>query len=169
LDSNGFRPELLGETFVRCLLKKSEELDQEVVELTEKVESLEKELKELKKLPKRPKLKPSKLDENPTDKSKGKTGCQTGKRNKKETLEIHETEEIKIKGLSEDWQLIGHQRHVRQDFIVRANNIEYLLQICKNRQGEKRVAKLPVHLQNTHFGGTSKAFIIHQYFECGVT
>jgi len=169
MDSHGFRRSLLEEPFVRYLLEKLAGSDQKVLELTKKVETLEKELKELKKLPKKPNLKPSKLDETPTDKPKGKTGRQTGKRNKKETLEIHQIKEIKIEGLSEDWHLIGHQSHVRQDFIVCANNIEYLLEIWVNEQGEKQVATLPIHLQNTHFGGTLKAFIIHQYFECGVT
>ena len=169
MDSEGFRPDLMEEPYVRYLLNKLEESDQKVSELIKKVETLEKELKELKKLPKRPKLKPSKLDDDRTDKPKGKTGRQTGKRNKKETLKIHETKEIKLEGLSEDWRLIGHQKHVRQDFIVRANNIEYLLEIWENSQGKKQIATLPIHLQNTHFGGTLKAFILHQYFECGVT
>ena len=169
MDSHGFRPELLGEQFVRHLLNRLDESDRKVVELTKKVETLESELKNLKKLPKKPNLKPSKLDQDPTKKPKEKGGRQTGKRKKKETLEIHDTQEIKIEGLSEDWRLIGHQKHVRQDFIVRANNIEYLLEVWENSQGEKQVAQLPRHLQNTHFGGTLKAFIIHQYFECGVT
>ena len=159
----------MGEPFVQHLLKRLGESDQKVTELINKVERLEDELKSLKKLPKRPNLKASKLDEDRTNKPKEKRGRQTGKRKKKESLEIHEVKEIKIEGLSEDWRLIGHEKHVRQDFIVQANNIEYVLEIWENPEGEKRVAKLPVHLQHTHFGGTLKAFIIHQYFECGVT
>ena len=165
---HGFRSELLGEPFVQYLLNKLAESDQKIAELTKKVEGLEAELKVIKKLPKKPKLKPSKLDQDP-NKSKSKGGRQTGKRNKKETLEIHQTEEIKVTGLGPEWRLIGHERHIRQDFIVRANNIEYLLEIREGPQGQKRVAQLPLHLQNTHFGGSLKAFIIHQYYECGVT
>ena len=68
MDSYGLQARAIGEPFVRYLLKKLDESDQKISELTKKVEVLENELKGLKKLPKRPKLKPSKLDENPTNK-----------------------------------------------------------------------------------------------------
>ena len=58
-------------------------------------------------------------------KRKGKVSRKRGKRKKKATLRIHQTKEIKIEALPEDWRLIGHEKHVRQDLIVQANNIEY--------------------------------------------
>ncbi len=122
----------------------------------------------MKKLPKKPTIKASQLDKNP-NKNKGKGSRTSGKRNKKSSLKIHETKEIKITGLGEGWKLIGHQKHIRQDIIIRANNIEYKLEKWKGPKGEIRIAELPIHLQNTHFGPRLKAFILHQYYECGVT
>jgi hypothetical protein len=153
---------------VQFILAKLEESERRVISLSQKVEELEKELRRIKKLPPKPKLKPSTLDKD-IKKSISNKSRQTGKRNKKETLEIHETKKIKLTGLPLGWKLVGYESRVRQDLIIRANNIEYLLEIWKNSNGEKRVASLPQHLQNTHFGATLKAFIIHQYYECGVT
>lgn len=158
----------MEEQFVQYLLNKLDDNDRQIWALTQRVEQLEAELRKVKKLPKKPDIKPSKLDEDP-NKSKWIGGCQTGKRKKKETLKIHETKKIKITGLSKEWELIGYEKQVRQDFIVRANNIEYLLEKWRGPNGEIKVATLPLHLQNTHFGPILKSFIIHQYYECGVT
>ena len=168
MDHHGFRPELLKEPFVQYLLEKLDESDRQISLLTLRVEELAAELRKKKKLPKKPGIKPSKLDEDP-DKTTPKENRKTGKRKKKASLEIHETRKIKVAGLSEDWKFIGYENHIRQDFIVQANNVQYLLEKWRGPKGEICIAELPAHLQNTHFGPILKAFIIHQYYECGVT
>ena len=144
-------------------------LHDNVVALSEKVEELESELRKKKKLPKKPKIRPSNLDKQRDGKKTKRKGRTTGKRKKKENLEIHETKKIKVKGLSEGWKLVGHEKHIRQDIKIQAHNVEYKLEKWKSPTGQIVVAELPPHLQNTHFGATLKTHIIYQYFECGVT
>jgi hypothetical protein len=170
-DQHGFRPELMNERFVCYILKRLDESEQEIDALKKSVESLKAELREKNKLPKKPILKASKLDNDPNNKEeeKKKKSRTTGKRNKKGSLNIHEIKEIKIEGLSKDWKLIGYKKQIRQDIIVQAYNVEYRLEKWKSTNGEIQIAQMPKHLQNTHFGSTLKSFIIHQYYECGVT
>ena len=168
MDHYGFRPELLREPFVQFLLSKLDESEQQIARLAHKVEELEDEIRRIKKLPKRPRIRPSNLDKD-TNKSEPNKRGNTAKRKKKENLEIHETKKIRLTGIAPGWKLIGYESRVRQDFIVRANNVEYQLEKWKGPDGEIRVAKLPEHLQSTHFGATLKSYIIHQYYECGVT
>ena len=93
-------------------------LHDNVVALSEKVEELESELRKKKKLPKKPKIRPSNLDKQRDGKKTKRKGRTTGKRKKKENLEIHETKKIKVKGLSEGWKLVGHEKHIRQDIKI---------------------------------------------------
>jgi hypothetical protein len=158
----------LEEPYVQFLHEQLNKCLGQIEKLSNKVEELEGEIRKLKKLPKKPAIKPSNLDKDSNkNKPKGKRGA--GKRKKKASLEIHEVKKIKITGLGQGWKRIGHQRQIRQDIIIRANNVEYLLEKWRGPNGEIQIAKLPDHLQNTHFGSTLKAYIIHQYYECGVT
>ncbi len=133
----------------------------------------EAEIRRLKELPKKPKLKASRLDAPPADKSTNKEKKKRGgssKRHKKSTLKIDNTQQIKAADVPSDWRLKGYKSCIIQDLIIRSNNIEYQLEIWQSPDGGQRMtAQLPPHLQNTHFGPTLKAYIIHQYNECGVT
>ena len=162
-NNDGFRKELLDEPFVLFLLEK-------VSLLSDEVEELKAEVRRLKKLPKKPNIKPSNLDK-PRGGKKGKEkGRKTGKRKKKENLTIHSEEKIKLKDAPKGWKLIGYKSCVIQDIVVRAHNIEYKLEKWQSPNGKQvRVARMPNHLQNTHFGAELKSYIIHQYYECCVT
>lgn len=141
-------------------------------ELSKKVEELEAEIRRLKKLPKKPNIQPSKLDEDSPDgtQSKEKHPKIWSKDKKRSKLEIHEHKEIKASRVPAGWRLVGYESRIREDIIVRANNIEYRLEIWQSPDGSQRiVAELPAHLQGTHFGGTLKAYILHLYYECCVT
>jgi hypothetical protein len=169
----GFRPELLEELYVQHLHSVIYSISARLSAQEKKIAELEAEIRRLKKLPKKPDIKPSKLDENPKEPSNTEAEskeAQGGKRKKKETLEIHDHQEISLVDVPADWEFAGYESRIIQDFIVRANNIEYRLEIWKSPDGlDRQVACLPEHLQNTHFGPVLKAYILHQYYECGVT
>ncbi len=169
----GFRPELMTEPMVQHLFVLVELQARSLEQMGARVEALEAEIRRLKKLPRKPNIKASRLDENPKNPNKNgstKKGKKGLKRKKKENLEIHETEKVKLDGIPEGWRLVGYKSRVIQDIIVRANNIEYQLEVWKSADGKQTmVAKMPDHLENTHFGAMLKAYIIHQYFECAVT
>lgn len=122
---SGFRPELLSEEFVQNLLLIVSEQNERISILEKEVKSLKAEIRSLKKLPKQPEIKASKLDEDSFDESDSKPekSRQTGKRRKKENLEIHEKKIVKAVGIPADWHLSGYKTKIIQDFIIRANNI----------------------------------------------
>jgi len=169
---SGFRPELLSEEFVQNLLQIVSEQSERISVLEKEVETLKSEIRFLKKLPKKPKIQASKLDEDSfddegTDKEKRR---KTGKRKKKENLRIHEKKIVKAEGIPSDWILSGYRKKIIQDFIIRANNIEYSLEIWQSPdRNESKIASLPSHLQKGHFGGTLQSYILHQYYHSGVT
>lgn len=166
----GFRKELLSEPYVQFLHEEINTLANGYEELVKQVDELKEEIRRLKNLPKKPRIKPSNLDKDPKGENQKKERRKTGKRKKKENLKIHQTKEVPIKDIAEGWNFVGYKKCVIQDLIVQANNIEYWLQIWKSPDGKQtKVASMPEHLRNTHFGTQLKAYIIHQYFECGVT
>ena len=169
---SGFRPDLLSEEFVQNLLLIVSEQSERILVLEKEVKSLKAEIRSLKKLPKQPEIKASKLDEDTFDESDSKPekSRQTGKRRKKENLEIHEKKIVKATGIPADWHLSGYKTRIIQDFIIRANNIEYSMEIWESPDGkESKIAELPTHIQRGHFGATLKAYILHQYYHSGVT
>lgn len=165
--------QILDHAYVQYLLKLLAELSEKLSAQDKRIEDLEAEISRLKKLPKKPKVKPSKLDEEnslSSDEEKAEKPSAWSKGSKKDKLEIHEHKDIKPDDVPSDWVLVGHECHVRQDMLVRANNIEYRLEIWRSPDGQQeKKGLLPSHLQDTHFGGTLKSYILHQYYECGVT
>ena len=92
------------------------------------------------------------------------------KGSKKGKLEIHEQKPIPATSVPVGWQFVGYKSEIIQDFVVRANNIEYQLEVWQSPDGkEELIASLPEHLQRTDFGPILKGYIIHQYNECGVS
>ncbi len=169
----GFKAELLEEPYVQHLHSIIYALTNRLSEFDKKVEELEAEIRRLKKLPKKPKITPSQLDKTPEEGSgpdDSKKRNKGGKRKKKENLEIHDTQDIALEDVPSGWEFTGYEIRIIQDFVVRANNIEYRLEVWKSPDGkEQRMASLPAELQNTHFGSTLKGYILHEYYACGVS
>jgi len=164
-------PALASEPSVQQLLSLIHSLSERLAAQDKKIEELEAEIRRLKKLPKKPNLKPSKLDEEtpPTEEAKKKKK-RWKKGSKKGKLEIHEQKPIEIESVPVGWQFVGYKSEIIQDFIVRANNIEYQLEVWQSPDGkEELIASLPAHLQKTDFGPILKGYILHQYNECGVS
>jgi len=164
-------PNLASEPSVQQLLSLIHSLSERLAAQDKKIEELEAEIRRLKKLPKKPNLKPSKLDEEtpPTETPKKKKK-NWKKGSKKGKLEIHEQKPIPAVCVPTGWQLVGYKSEIIQDFIVRANNIEYQLEVWQSPDGkEELIASLPAHLQETDFGPILKGYILHQYNECGVS
>lgn len=146
-------------------------MSEELEDTKEKLSKAEAEIKRLKKLPGKPKLKPSKLDEEkPSGKgTKGKKKGKEGKKRKKGKLEIHEQKVVELAGVPSDWELVGYSTYVVQDMLIRGNNIEYQREVWRSPLGEEVTAKLPAELQGKQFGMTLRAYVIHQYYECGAS
>ncbi len=160
------------EVYLKKLWSIIEKLRVDLAEKSEKLELAEAEIRRLKELPKKPKLKASRLDEPASgapEKEKKKRGDSV-KRKKKGSLKIDDVQQIKAEDVPSGWKLKGYKSCIIQDIIIRSNNIEYQLEIWQSPDGKQGMtAQLPVSLQNTHFGPTLKAYILHQYNECGVT
>lgn len=168
----GFKPSLAAEPYVQHLHSLVYSLSERLEAQDKKIAELEAEIRRLKNLPRKPDIKPSKLDEGtpPTEKPKKKDKKNWTKSKKKANLEIHEQRPVKAEQVPPNWQFAGYKSHLVQDFIVRANNIEYQLEVWKSPDGkEELTATLPGHLQNTDFGPILKGYILHQYNECGVS
>ena len=150
-----------------------EKLRVDLAEKSEKLEVAEAEIRRLKELPKKPKIKASRLDEPFADSSGKKEKRKrpgSVKRKKKGTLKIDEIQQIEVEDVPLGWKFKGYKSCIIQDLIIRSNNIEYQLEIWQSPDGvQGMTAQLPAHLENTHFGPTLKAYILHQYNECGVT
>ena len=167
----GFKTSLLGEPYVQHLHSLLQSFSERLEVEDKKIEELEAEIRRLKNLPKKPKIEASKLDEEtpPTEKAEKKKKHWT-KGKKKEHLKIDEQKTIELENVPTGWYLSGYKNKLIQDFIVRANNIEYQLEVWKSPDGkEELVASLPKHLQNTDFGPILKGYILHQYNECCVS
>ena len=162
-------PALASEPSVQQLLSLIHSLSERLAAQDKKIEELEAEIRRIKNLPKKPDLKPSKLDEEtpPTEEAKKKKKKEWKKGSKKGKLEIHEQKPIPATSVPVGWQFVGYKSEIIQDFVVRANNIEYQLEVWQSPDGkEELIASLPEHLQRTDFGPILKGYIIHQYNDC---
>lgn len=166
-----FDSSLLSVPYVQYLHSLIQSLSEQLEGQDKKIEELEAEIRRLKNLPKKPDIKPSKLDEEtpPTEEPKKKKKVWK-KGSKKENIEIHDQKPIPLESVPSGWEFKGYKSQVIQDFIVRANNIEYQLEVWVSPDGAKElIATLPSHLQGTDFGPILKGYILHQYNECGVS
>jgi len=162
------------ERYVKKLYGQIRDLENKLTQTEEQLEKAEAEIRRLKKLPKKPDIKASELDKPKPDSSgkSGKTGKRPGsdKESKKKDLKIHETKVVEAEDVPSDWEFVGYQDYVIQDFVIRANNIAYQREVWKSPDGQRKlVATLPAHLINKHFGTTLQGYILQQYYECGVT
>jgi len=166
-------------SYLKELLTKIYELTNALVEKTNELELAKAEIRRLKNLPKKPTIKASKLDD-PIEGDQSKEGNKeekeikkrkgSDKENKQANLTIHDTVKVEAAEIPTDWKLVGYKSRIIQDVIIQANNISYELEIWESPDGTQRqVAKLPEHLENTHFGPVLKAYILHQYYECCVS
>lgn len=171
-EDHGFREALLKEPYVQYLHRRLDQLSEKVETLTIELLETKDQLNKLKGMPSRPKLVASKLDsalpgEEGSVKKKG--WSVKGKRKKKGLLKIHHTENIDYMDPLPGWRRHGYERRIIQDIIVQGYNTEYILQRWRCPNGEIKVAPLPDHSKGTHFGPGLKSYILHQYYECGVT
>lgn len=136
------------------------------------------EIRRLKKLPPKPALKPSKLDD-PAELAEGSDKEASGskpkrpgsaKAKKKENLEIHAEEVVSAQEVPLGWLFSGYEPYVVQDMLIEAHNIRYQREVWVSPDGGDRiVAQLPTHLRGKHFGETLRAYVLYQYYHCGVS
>lgn len=165
--------------YLQKLVNKVYGLTNELQQKTEELEKAKEEIRRLKKLPKKPNLKPSKLDEpipgkKVKDGNKSKKGQEkrkgSAKEKKQENLEIHSTVPVVAEGIPTGWKFVGYKSRIIQDIVIRANNIDYQIEVWESPDGKEQIeAKLPEYLESTHFGPILKGHILHQYYECCVS
>ena len=160
------------ESYLRKLYDLIERLHSQLREKSKQLEEAQAEIRRLKDLPKKPDLKPSELDKPKQSPSKKGNKKRPGseKVSKKADLKIHEERKVKAKDVPPGWQFKGYKPYIIQDLIIRANNINYQREVWQSPDGKQTlVASLPVHLQGKQFGATLQGYLLHQYYECGVS
>lgn len=160
------------ESYLRKLYELIEQLHSQLREKSKQLEEAQSEIRRLKNLPKKPDIKPSELD-NPKQSTlnkgeKKRPGSE--KVSKKAELKIHEERKVKAKDIPSNWVFKGYKPYIIQDLIIRANNINYQREIWQSPDGKQTiVASLPKHLQGKQFGEVLQGYLLHQYYECGVS
>jgi len=160
------------ESYLRKLYELIERLHGQLREKSKQLEDAQSEIRRLKNLPKKPVIKPSELDnpKSPNSKKGEKKRPGSEKVSKKAELKIHEERKIKAKDVPTGWKFKGYKPYIIQDLLIRANNINYQREIWQSPDGKQTlVANLPKHLQGKQFGEVLQGYLLHQYYECGVS
>lgn len=159
------------ESYLRKLYGLIEQLHSQLQAKSKELEEAQAEIRRLKNLPKKPDIKPSELDKpkaSPKKDNKKRAGSE--KASKKAALKIHEERKVKAKDVPMGWHFKGYKPYIIQDLIIRANNINYQREVWQSPDGKQTiVASLPAHLQGKQFGATLQGYLLHQYYECGVS
>lgn len=159
--------------YIHLLLKRIDELTNEVALLKEENQTLRDEIAVLKGQKPRPKIPPSSLE---GPKSGGKSQGQKprisrGKhpRKKKKTfLKIHQEQIVQPSTIPERAIFKGYKSYDVQDIICKSNNTRFLLARWQLPDGTYICGKLPKGIYG-HYGAELIAYILNDYYACRVT
>lgn len=137
---------------------------------SELIGQLKDEIAKLKGNPPRPKIKPSGLakQDGSGSRKKPKKRRRSGKRHKKEALQIDETITVPAVDLPSHCEFKGYKRFVVQGIKIHSYNVEYLLERWRLPDGTYQDASLPKGVSG-HFSAELICFILYQYYQCHVT
>jgi hypothetical protein len=137
----------------------------------EQIQQLKDEISRIKKQPPRPKIKPSRLEKKRNSKGKASKAKRPGseKRHKTAELEIHDTQPIEPEIVPPGSVFKYYKDWVVQDLKVQPHNTRYRLKVYETPDGGLVMGKLPVNLQDRHFGPELIRFVLYQYYHCHVT
>lgn len=156
----------LHQTFAGQLQSTQNQLQSTQEQLTkalEKIKILEDEIAKLRKTPKRPKFSPNKMQ--PRQRSKKAPGSNIPPSMTCSSLAQKESSEIAVtpENLPAGSKYRGFQPFTVQEISLIAKEITYKLEIWETPSGEVLHGKLPVEMQNQHFGPTLRAMEANLY------
>ena len=137
----------------------------------EQIQQLKDEIARLKNQPPRPKIEPSSLEKKKNGKSKRPKGKRPGskKRHKTAKLKIHNDEPIEPEHIPAGSEFRYYKPFVVQDLKLEAYNTRYRLKVYQAPDGSYVTGKLPLYLNDGHYGPTLICFALYQYYHCHVT
>ena len=165
---------------------------EQTIQLQEEVEALKAEIRRLKKLPPKPDIKPNSKppddsDDSPSDlpatgqsdeadpdgvpKHKVSKPDESTRKQRKQPPKPPPEKSIPVPACDvppgSTWN--GTTPFHVQDLELKATSVEYLLAQWITPDGRTITAKPPASLHGHHYGPTLQAYILHQYYGCGVT
>src|SRR6516165_7898649 len=153
---------------IQQLLDRNRQLEETVLQLRD-------EIAILKGQKPRPQVKPSRLEASPSQQASSAqegSGKRPGseKRPKNSQLTIHRTITLHIDDLPPGAVLKGYEAYLVQDLVIESQNTLYRRARYELLDGRSILARLPADvLPGKHFGATLIGYILHQYYNAGVT
>ena len=153
---------------IQQLLDRNRQLEETVLQLRD-------EIAILKGQKPRPQVKPSRLEAPPSQQASSAqegSGKRPGseKRPKNSQLTIHRTITLHIDDLPPGAVLKGYEAYLVQDLVIESQNTLYRRARYELLDGRSILARLPADvLPGKHFGATLIGYILHQYYNAGVT
>ena len=137
----------------------------------EQIQQLKDEIARLKNQPPRPKIEPSSLEKKKKGKSKRPKGKRPGskKRHKTAKLKIHKDWPVEPEHIPAGSEFRYYKPFVVQDLKLEAYNTRYRLKVYQAPDGSYVTGKLPLYLNDGHYGPTLICFALYQYYHCHVT
>jgi len=135
----------------------------------EMIQGLKDEVARLKEQKTKPKLRPSALNKKGSKKRKPDKRPGSKKRNKLESLEIHDRINVSPEEpVPVNSRFKGYQTYTVQDLVIAPRNTVYRLERWRTPDGKILKGKLPDGISG-HFGATLTSFILYQYYHAHVT
>jgi len=171
---SGFESWLLTHPFILGLLEELSLRDVQLSEYEAKIKELEEALAKKQGVPSKPDFGgASELDKSASPNTKEeskKATTSTGKRKKKERLDIHKEEFVKAKDVPPNWVLVKHSPVIIEDVKLAAHNVCYQLEVWRSPDGKKQItASFPLALQGSQFGPVPRSFVLSLYHDLGST
>ena len=182
----------LQQELIAKLEAQSVQQQEQITQLQEEVESFKAEIRRLKKLPPKPEIKsntrpPDDSDDSPGDpqatdqgdevdpdgvpKHKVSKPDESTRNQRKQPPKPPPEKRIPAPACDvppgSNWN--GTTPFYVQDLEIKATSVEYLLGQWITPDGKTVTAKPPASLHGHHYGPTLQAYILHQYYGCGVT
>jgi len=137
--------------------------------LAEENQALRDEIARLKGEKARPRIKPSSLEGKHKKPESSEQRPGSAKRNKTQSLEIHEIVKVAPENLPSGSTFKGYKNFVVQGLEMKPHNIRYRLERWESPDGRILTGKLPAELNGSHFDVYLKRFILYQYYHGHVT
>ena len=130
----------------------------------EQIQQLKDEIARLKNQPPRPKIEPSSLEKKKKGKSKRPKDKRPGskKRHKTAKLKIHKDRPIEPEHIPAGSEFRYYKPFVVQDLKLEAYNTRYRLKVYQAPDGSYVTGKLPLFLNDGHYGPTLICFALYQ-------
>ena len=144
----------------------------EIVQIQQElIQELKDEIARLKGQKPKPRIKPSALEKDSGNKESSAKRSGSSKRDKTESLEIHETVIVKARNVPTGSKFKGYEDFTVQGLLLQPLNTLYRRERWKTPEGRYILASLPEEIKGlgSHFDTSLQSFILYQYYHCHVT